>query len=161
MFTETPVPLGKAEKHVRLTLPMRSFLCTALLLAFFLPIGASAGGFPEGVASDCRKKALPEDGAGNERSLKGFVDPDTGDVLTYEQARDMGIVDGDGAAPSPGARASAGTVEEPARIRKTILESGDYVIEINPSFRKELRATVSEDGKTELECHDRDAVSGP
>lgn len=141
---------------------MRIFLYIALLLTFVLPLEASAGGLPEGVASDFGKKALSEKGTAA-RSLKGFVDPATGEVVTYEEARDRGILDRDGTASSPGARTSTGTVEEPARIRKTVLESGDYVIEINPSFEKELRATVSEDGKTELECHDRDAagVSGP
>ena len=139
---------------------MRSFLCTALLLTFFLPIGASAGGFPEGAASDFGNKALSEKGTAA-KSLKGFVDPATGEVVTYEEARDRGILDEEDRAD--GARASAEIAEEPAEIRKTILESGDYVIEINPSFGKEIRATVSEDGETKLECHDRDAdaVSGP
>lgn len=140
---------------MRITLPMRSFLCTALLLTFFLPIGASAGGFPEGSPRTSEKGTAAE-------SLKGFVDPATGEVVTYEEARDRGILDEEDRAAG-GARASAEIAEEPAEIRKTILESGDYVIEINPSFGKELRATVSEDGKTKLECHDRDAdaVSGP
>lgn len=154
MFTETPALLGKAEKHVRIILPMRSFLCTVLFLILFLPIAASAGGFPEGVASDCGKKSLSESRATS--SLKGFVDPDTGEVVTYEEAREMGIVDRDGTASSPGARAAAGTVEEPASIRKTVFEGGDYVIEIKPSLREELRATVTEDGKTELKCHQQE-----
>lgn len=139
---------------------MRIFLYIALLLTFVLPLEVSAGGLPEGVASDFGKKALSEKGTAA-KSLKGFVDPATGEVVTYEEARDRGILDEEDRAT--GARSSTGTVEEPARIRKTVLESGDYVIEINPSFEKELRATVSEDGKTELECQDRDAaaVSGP
>lgn len=152
MFEETPALLGKAEKHVRIILPMRSFLCTALFLILFLPVGASAGGFPEGVASNCGKKSLSESRAAAS-SLKGLVDPETGEVVTYEEAREMGIVDGDGTVSSPGARAAAGTVEEPASIRKTVFEGGDYVIEIKPSFQKELKATVTEDGKTELKCH--------
>lgn len=132
---------------------MRNFLYIVLLLTLALPAGASAGGLPEGVASDCEKKAPSERKAGAERSLKGFVDPATGEVITYEQAREMGIVDGDGSASLSGARATAEIVEEPSEIRRTLLEGGGYVIEIKPSFRKELRAKVSKDGTTEFQCH--------
>ena len=133
---------------------MKNFLYIALLLTFALPAGVSAGGLPEGVASDCGEKTLPEKRAGAERSLKGFVDPATGEVLTYEQARDMGILDEDRTASSPGgAHASAEIVEEPARIRKTLLEDGGYIIEIKPSSRKELKAKISEDGRAEFQCH--------
>ena len=133
---------------------MRNFLCIALLLTLALPTGVSAGGLSGGVASDCEKKAPSERKAGTERFLKGFVDPATGEVLTYEQAREMGIVDGEGAASLSGsARASTGVAEEPSEIRRVPLEGGGYAIEIKPSFRKELRARISEDGRTEFQCH--------
>lgn len=132
---------------------MRNFLYIALLLTLALPTVVSAGGLLEGVASDCEKKAPSERKAGAESSLKGFIDPATGEVLTYERAREMGIVDGEGAATLSGARATAEIAEEPAEIRRTPLEGGGYVIEIKPSFRKELRAKISEDGRTEFQCH--------
>lgn len=134
---------------------MRNFLCIALLLTLALPTGVSAGGLSAGIASDCEKKAPSERKAGAERSLKGFVDPATGDVLTYEQAREMGIVEQEDSATSlsGSARASTGIAEEPAEIRRTPLEGGGYVIEIKPSFRKELRARISKDGRTEFQCH--------
>lgn len=132
---------------------MRNFLYITLLLTLALPTGVSAHGLLGGVASDCEKKAPSERKADVERSLKGFVDPATGEVLTYEQAREMGIVEGEGAASLSGARATAEIAEELAEIRRTPLEGGGYVIEIKPSFRKELRAKISEDGRTKFQCH--------
>ena len=131
----------------------------AVLTAILLPLYGCGGGdgspaSAAGSSSGCVEKPVSENRDADRGSLKGFADPDTGEIITYEEARRAGIADETREASSGEARATAEVVREIRLGRRVPLEGGGYIAEVvSPRPRAELKAKISAGGVTEILCH--------
>lgn len=125
------------------------------VLILFSP-ATLAGGFSEVKTPDCSGEAVSQNQNTGQGSLKGFADPDTGEIITYEEARRTGIADYAREESSGEARATAEVVREIRLGRRVPLEGGGYIAEVvSPRPRAELKAKISSGGATEILCHKR------
>ena len=150
---------NKGKCIVRFSVNNRLLSMLAVLAAILLPLygcgggdgdSASAGGPPSG----CVEKPVSENRDADRGSLKGFADPDTGEIITYEEARRTGIADYAREESSGEARATAEVVREIRLGKRVPLEGGGYIAEVvSPRPRAELKAKISAGGGTEILCH--------
>lgn len=152
---------NKGKCIVRFFANNRLLSMLAVLTAILLPLYGCGGGDGDsasagGPSSGCVEKPVSENRNADRGSLKGFADPDTGEIITYEEARRAGIADHAREASSGEARATAEVVREIRLGKRVPLEGGGYIAEVvSPRPRAELKARISADGETEILCHRR------
>ena len=142
---------------MRISADSRLLSVTAVLAAILIGVagaGMRAAASAEGSSSGCRGKSVSENRDADRGSLRGFVDPRTGEILTHEEALDMEITGEDRRASSGEARATAEVDREIRLGRRVPLEGGGYIAEVvAPLPRAELKAKISAGGVTEILCH--------
>lgn len=133
-------------------------LLAALVLTCAAAAGIPAAAVAEGSSSGCAGKAVSETG-GDEHgrgSLKGFANPRTGEILTYEEALEMDLTGKSRTAHPGGARATAEAGRKIRLGRRVPLEGGGYIAEIeSPLPYVKLKARISPGEATGSRCRGR------
>ena len=129
---------------------MKSGLLICALLICALPADASAGGLPTEASRNTSKKvgAVSEQAGAAPARVKAFIHPQTGEILTYEQWRALGIAD------DQAGRGEPRNAPRELEGRRVDLENGDYVIIVDTpaSGRIETKARFDENGKVHITC---------
>lgn len=123
------------------------------------PVATAAEGSPSG----CTGKVVSGTEGEGRDSLKGFVSPRTGEILTYEEALEMELTAKSRTAHPGGARVTAQAVREIKLGKRIPLEGGGYIAEIeSPLPYVKLKARISPGDATGFQCRGRaETASSP
>lgn len=131
-------------------------LLAALVLTCAAVVGKPAAAAAEGSSSGCAGKAVSGTGSDGRDSLKGFANPRTGEILTYEEALEMDLTGKSRTAHPSGARATAEAGRKIRLGRRVPLEGGGYIAEVeSPLPYVKLKARISPGEATGSRCRGR------
>lgn len=131
-------------------------LLAALVLTCAAVAGKPAAAAAEGSSSGCAGKAVSGTGGDGRGSLKGFANPRTGEILTYEEALEMDLTGNPRTAHPGGARATAEAGRKIRLGRRVPLEGGGYIAEVeSPLPYVKLKARISPGEATGSRCRGR------
>lgn len=138
-------------------------LLAALVLTCAAVAGKPAVAAAEGSSSGCAGKAVSKTAGAGHDSLKGFISPQTGEILSYEEALEMELTDKPRTANPGGARATAEIGRKIRLGRRIPLEGGGYIAEIeSPIPYVKLKARISPGEATSFQCRRRaETASSP
>lgn len=128
-------------------------LLVALVLTCAAAMGTPADATAESPPSGCAGKAVSKTAGAGHGSLKGFVSPGTGEILSYEEALEMELAGKPRTANPGGARATAEIGRKIRLGRRVPLEGGGYIAEIeSPLPYVKLKARISPGEATSFQC---------